>query len=84
MLVPVQLNTQLYLCYCFETECSLAGLGKVNQIDSELTPPCFYLLSAGIKSVYHRWAVVAHAFNPSTWEAEAGGFLSSRPAWSTE
>jgi hypothetical protein len=31
-----------------------------------------------------RRAVVAHAFNPSTWEAEAGGFLSSRPAWSTE
>ncbi len=28
--------------------------------------------------------VVAHAFNPSTWEAEAGGFLSSRPAWSTK
>jgi hypothetical protein len=22
--------------------------------------------------------------NPSTWEAEAGGFLSSRPAWSTK
>jgi hypothetical protein len=30
------------------------------------------------------WAVVAHAFNPSTREAEAGRFLSSRPAWSTE
>jgi hypothetical protein len=29
-------------------------------------------------------AVVAHAFNPSTREAEAGEFLSSRPAWSTE
>jgi hypothetical protein len=28
--------------------------------------------------------VVAHTFNPRTWEAEAGGFLSSRPAWSTE
>jgi hypothetical protein len=28
--------------------------------------------------------VVEHAFNPSTWEAEAGGFLSSRPVWSTE
>jgi hypothetical protein len=28
--------------------------------------------------------VVAHAFSPSTWEAEAGGFLSSRPAWSTK
>jgi hypothetical protein len=29
-------------------------------------------------------AVVAYTFNPSTWEAEAGRFLSSRPAWSTE
>jgi hypothetical protein len=28
--------------------------------------------------------VVVHAFMPSTWEAEAGAFLSSRPAWSTE
>ena len=28
--------------------------------------------------------VVAHAFNPSTWEAEAGGFLSLRPVWSTK
>ena len=27
---------------------------------------------------------MAHAFNPSTQEAEAGGFLSSRPAYSTE
>jgi hypothetical protein len=28
--------------------------------------------------------VVAHSFNPSTGEAEAGGFLSSRSAWSTK
>jgi hypothetical protein len=28
--------------------------------------------------------VVAHAFNPSTWEAKAGRFLNSRSAWSTE
>jgi hypothetical protein len=28
--------------------------------------------------------VVAHIFDPSTQEAEAGGFLSSKPAWSTE
>jgi hypothetical protein len=28
--------------------------------------------------------VVMYTFNPSTWEAEAGGFLSLRPAWSTE
>jgi hypothetical protein len=27
---------------------------------------------------------LAHPFNPSTREAEAGGFLSSRPACSTE
>jgi hypothetical protein len=30
------------------------------------------------------WAVVAHAFIPSTWEAETGGFLSWKPAWSIE
>jgi hypothetical protein len=28
--------------------------------------------------------VEAHTFNPSTREAEAGGFLSSRPAWATQ
>jgi hypothetical protein len=31
-----------------------------------------------------RPGVMAHAFNPSTQEAEAGGFLSLRPAWSTK
>jgi hypothetical protein len=29
-------------------------------------------------------ALVTHAFNPSTWEAEEGGFLSWRPGRSTE
>jgi hypothetical protein len=29
-------------------------------------------------------AVMVPAFNPSTWEAEAGVFLSSRPAYSKE
>jgi hypothetical protein len=28
--------------------------------------------------------MVVHAFNPSTWEAEAGRSLSLRPAWSTK
>jgi hypothetical protein len=28
--------------------------------------------------------MVSHTFNPSTWEAEADGFLSLRPAWSTK
>jgi hypothetical protein len=40
----------------------------------------WWVINKQIKS----WAVVEHAFNPSTWEAEAGGFLSSMPAWSTE
>jgi hypothetical protein len=28
--------------------------------------------------------MMAHAFNPSTWVAEGGGFLSSRLAWFSE
>jgi hypothetical protein len=32
--------------------------------------------SRGIKKIKFSRAVVAHTFNPSTWEAEAGGFLS--------
>ena len=49
----------------------------------------------GFRSIWETWekthkklgngqAVVVHAFNPSTWEAEAGRFLSSRPGWTTE
>jgi hypothetical protein len=44
------------------------------------TYTCFFL----IKNIFGRRTVVAHAFNPSTWEVEAGRFLSSRPGWSTE
>jgi hypothetical protein len=46
----------------------------------------YYCWNINVFSHYrnYRRAVVVHAFNPSTWEAEAGGFLSSRPAWSTE
>jgi hypothetical protein len=36
------------------------------------------------KSLIGCQVVVAHAFNPSTWEAEVGRFQSSRPAWSTK
>jgi hypothetical protein len=32
-----------------------------------------------VKKRRQKPGVVAHAFNPSTREAEAGGFLSSRP-----
>jgi hypothetical protein len=36
------------------------------------------------KKLENGWVVVAYTFNSSTQEAEAGKFLSSRPAWSTE
>jgi hypothetical protein len=38
-----------------------------------------YLLANSFNCTFKSEAqlgVVAHAFNPSTWEAEAGGFLS--------
>jgi hypothetical protein len=38
----------------------------------------------GFKTIVYQLGVVAHIFNPSTREAEAGGFLSWRPAWSTK
>jgi hypothetical protein len=36
------------------------------------------------KQTKNKQVMVAHTFNPSTWESEEGGFLSSRPAWFTE
>jgi hypothetical protein len=41
-------------------------------------------VAAAESRLYSSLAVVAHTFNPSTWEAEADRFLSSRPARSTE
>ena len=38
----------------------------------------------GLKAVVKSRTVVVHAFNLSTWEAEAGRFLSLMPAWSTK
>jgi hypothetical protein len=37
-----------------------------------------------VRILFLSQAVMAHVFNASTREAEAGGFLSSMPAWSTE
>ena len=36
------------------------------------------------KNLSNKPGLVHHPFNPSNWEAEAGWFLSSRTAWSTE
>ena len=37
-----------------------------------------------IKCLIVYTAVVAHVFIPSTWETEAGAFLTLRPAWTTQ
>jgi hypothetical protein len=44
----------------------------------------FWVQSSAIKKKSDNAGMVAHAFNPRRWEAEAARFLSSRPAWSTE
>jgi hypothetical protein len=43
-----------------------------------------YIERLCFKKLSKQPGVVAQAFNSSTWEAEAGGFLSLRPAWSTK
>ena len=45
----------------------------------------YYYYENRYEEIYNLgWVVVMHAYNPSTWEAKAGEFLSSRIAWSTE
>ena len=39
-------------------------------------------INNSFKEIEKKLGMVVNAFNPST--REAGGFLSSRPAWSTE
>jgi hypothetical protein len=45
---------------------------------------CTTVSSLWVLKIGNSQAVVVHTFSPGTWEAEAGGFLSWRPAWSTE
>ena len=48
--------------------------------------PCPAQLPTSERKLYKssRPGMVVHTFDPSTQKAEAGGSLSSRPAWSTE
>jgi hypothetical protein len=63
-------------------ECLISLVIREMQIKTTLR---FHLTPVRMAKIKNSgWAVVAHAFNPNTWEAEAGGFLSSRAAWSTE
>ena len=52
--------------------------------NGDITPLIAYLKAYGKDVVAGVTGMVVHSFNPSTREAEAGGFLSLRPAWSTK
>jgi hypothetical protein len=56
----------------------------MKKIKFQLRLPGIQDFKSTLKMVNGKPGVVVHAFNPSTWVAEAGGFLSSRPAWSTK
>jgi hypothetical protein len=58
------------VCVCV---CVCCFIGELEGLEENL-----------LKKLEGSQAVVAHSFNPSTWEAEAGRFLSSRSARSTE
>jgi hypothetical protein len=45
---------------------------------------CDSLCTVQLNIYLTQLGMVVHAFNPSTWEAEAGRFLSLRLAWSSE
>ena len=68
---------------------ALAALNSVEQAGLELTEIYLCLLTAGIKGVcYHTWVDVhthapAHT-PPTSQEAEAGQYLSSKPFWCTQ
>jgi hypothetical protein len=57
---------------------SLEDMGKeLKKLDSRKS-------NNPIKNGAQRPGMVMHALNPGSWEAEAGRFQSSRPAWFTE
>jgi hypothetical protein len=59
---------------------------SINEPDPHPHPTTPELLGTKPSTKEYTWkpGVVAHTFNPSTQEVEAGGFLSLRPAWSTK
>ena len=52
----------------------------LHGIPSASASGCLHRYLSFLRRRLPRRSTAAHAFNPSTWEAEAGEFLSSRPA----
>ena len=78
----------MYIGYSTAYNSSLQRVGRrgtnANSFFWSLWTAGIHMVHIKVNNKNFSRAVVAHAFNPSTWEAEAGGFLSPRPAWSTE
>ena len=55
-------------------------------LDHSLSPLPISTNSWTVCALKKGWSpvMVAHTFDPSTWEAKAGHSLSSRPTWSTD
>ena len=62
------------LTFDFLPHCQTVHLYSNMQMHTNAHEHVAYILSH--KKEGNSWAVVAHAFNPSTREAEAAGFLS--------
>ena len=84
-------DSRLGLCVHNLTVCAMVLMGmhaqthnKYRNIKEANMATLDSMRLCQIKEAKGMPGAVAHAFNPSTWEAGAGGFLSSRPAWSTE
>jgi hypothetical protein len=71
-------TTDAYICFVF--------LKVKGSLDFALVLENYTIFRIGSLKCCCELGMVAHAFNPSTQEAEAeaDGFLSSRPAWSTK
>jgi hypothetical protein len=75
-------NTKLlfyrHVCLCAACSLPVTVVDETSEAVSKAQLNTFFI------RVALELGVVAHAFNPSTQEAEAGRFLSLRPAWSTK
>jgi hypothetical protein len=77
-----EMNNHFCTIPCFSETMIICFLHMVSEWSFILTGQCDpeVQTNLGLKIKY-KPGMVAHTFNPSTQEAEAGRFLSSRPAW---